>query len=78
MRNKRFEGRSHRKEPPPGLVEIAESDDLQAVTQYLREQPPRQVRGRFAAKAIAPLSAKTFEFKAFQAGEDCRQRSVSR
>jgi hypothetical protein len=61
---------------PHRFVEIAESGDLQAVTQHLHEQPPRQMSGRFAAEVVAPLSAKAFEFEAFQAGKDRRQGSV--
>jgi hypothetical protein len=59
------------------LIEIAESGDLQTVTQHLHEQPPRQMGGRFAAEMVAPLSAKAFEFETFQAGKDCLQGSVN-
>jgi hypothetical protein len=64
------------KEPPHRLNEIAESGDLQAVTQQLQEQPSRQMRRRFAAEVIAPLSANAFELETFEAGKDYRQRSV--
>jgi hypothetical protein len=65
-------------EPAHRLIEISESGDLQAVTQNLHEQPPRRVRGRFAAEVVAPLSAKALDLETFQAGKDCRQGSISR
>jgi hypothetical protein len=61
---------------PHRLTEISESGDLQAVTQQLQEQPSRQMRRRFAAEVIAPLSAKAFELETFEAGKDYRQRNV--
>jgi hypothetical protein len=65
------------KKPAHGLIEIAESGDLQAVAQHLHEQPPREMGGRFSAEVVAPLSAERFQVETFEAGKNCRQRSVA-
>jgi hypothetical protein len=58
-------------------IEISEGRDLQAMAQHPHQQPPRQMRGRFPAEMVAPLSAEAFEFETFQPRKDRRQGSVS-